>query len=194
MPKSTTTLLDILLNQIGRKQWFDNRGGSHPLSNFPSSALQGFCHPLKGKGFLSQGPRGITHRGRMEYAYDFGVPIGMPVYAMQSGKVIGLRDAYPDKGGKKQNADKFNFIWLEHDNGVRSAYIHLQQNFRRRIPLRVNDRVKAGQLIGYSGNSGWSTAPHLHVEVHSSSGSAFGQTLPFVIAAKCDSKSIAKAD
>lgn len=175
----------FLPNRLGVKQWFDNRRGTHPLTDLPSTAMKGYCHPLQGKGFLSQGTRGNTHQGRMKYAYDFGVPIGMPVYAMQGGRVIGLRDKYPDKGGRRGNAEKFNFIWLEHTNGVRSAYIHLQQNFKRKIPIKLDDWVKTGDLIGYSGNSGWSSAPHLHVEVHSISDSGFGQTLPFEIASKC---------
>lgn len=184
-PDPPTATPRFLPNRLGVKQWFDNRRGTHPLTDLPSTAMKGYCHPLQGKGFLSQGTRGNTHQGRMKYAYDFGVPIGMPVYAMQGGRVIGLRDKYPDKGGRRGNAEKFNFIWLEHSNGVRSAYIHLQQNFKKKIPIKLNDWVKTGDLIGYSGNSGWSSAPHLHVEVHSISDSGFGQTLPFEIASKC---------
>lgn len=184
-PDSPITMPSLLINRLGVKQWFDNRRGTHPLTDLPSTAMKGYCHPLQGKGFLSQGTRGNTHQGRMKYAYDFGVPIGMPVYAMQGGRVIGLRDKYPDKGGRRRNAEKFNFIWLEHSNGVRSAYIHLQQNFKKKIPIKLNDWVRTGDLIGYSGNSGWSSAPHLHVEVHSISESGFGQTLPFEIVSKC---------
>lgn len=159
-----------------------------------ASAMQGFCHPLQGLGFLSQGTGRGTHQGRMEYAYDFGTPIGTPVYAMQSGRVLGVRDIYTDKGGRRGNAEKFNFVWLEHTNtGVRSAYIHLQQNFRQKISIKPNDWVKTGQLIGYSGNSGWSSAPHLHVEVHNISHAGFGQTLPFIIASKCSNNSVASS-
>lgn len=190
-PDSPVSTPRFLPNRMGIKQWFDNRRGTHPLTDLPSTAMKGYCHPLQGKGFLSQGTRGNTHQGRMKYAYDFGVPIGMPVYAMQGGRVIGLRDKYPDKGGRRGNAEKFNFIWLEHSNGVRSAYIHLQQNFKKKIPIKLNDWVKTGDLIGYSGNSGWSSAPHLHVEVHSISDSGFGQTLPFEIASTCNNNPLA---
>lgn len=157
-----------------------------------NAAMQGFCHPLQGKGFLSQGVRGGTHKGRMEYAYDFGTPIGTPVYAMQSGRVLGVRDIYTDKGGNKSNAEKFNFVWLQHADGVGSAYIHLQKDFRKKISIKPNDWVEAGQLIGYSGNSGWSSAPHLHVEVHAIRNSWFGQTVPFVIASKCPTSKVAR--
>lgn len=156
--------------------------------NTLSTNLQGLCHPLRGKGFLSQGIRGPTHQGRMEYAYDFGVPIGTPVYAMQSGRVIGIQDHYADIGGKKGKAQETNFVWLEHRNGVGSAYTHLQQRFGKRTSIQLNDWVKEGQLIGYSGNSGWSTAPHLHVEVHHISTNTFGKTLPFSISSPCNSE------
>lgn len=151
------------------------------------AALRGFCHPLRGKGFLSQGNRGPTHQGRMEFAYDLGTPIGTPVYAMQSGRVIGIQEQYTDEGGTRSQAQKANFVWLKHTQGIASAYTHLQQDFGKRTSLRLNDWVKAGQLIGYSGNSGWSSAPHLHVEVHRITDQSFGQTLPFSISSNCSS-------
>lgn len=148
--------------------------------------LQGFCHPLWGQGWLSQGIRGVTHNGRMEYAYDYATGIGTPVYAMRAGQVISIRDKYPDRGGNKEQIHRFNHVWLEHDGGYRSAYVHLQQGFRQRVNLKVGDQVKAGQIIGYSGNSGWSSGPHLHVEVHRAEERfRFTQTVPFAISDSC---------
>lgn len=150
------------------------------------SPLEGFCHPLWGQGWLSQGIRGVTHNGRMEYAYDYAAGIGTPVYAMRSGRVISIQDKYPDRGGGKEQIHRFNHVWLEHDGGYRSAYVHLQQGFRQRVSLKVGDQVTAGQIIGYSGNSGWSSGPHLHVEVHRAEEPfQFTQTVPFAIASSC---------
>lgn len=159
-----------------------------PLPQKPTvdSPLRGFCHPLNGQGWLSQGIRGTTHQGRMEYAYDLATSIGTPIYAMRSGKVIALRDKYPDMGGGKENAARFNFIWIEHDNGYRSVYVHLQQGFMNKVNLKAGDFVEAGQLIGYSGNSGWSSGPHLHVEVQQPSRRRrFTQSVPFAISGTC---------
>jgi murein DD-endopeptidase MepM/ murein hydrolase activator NlpD len=163
-----------------------------PLQNNPNptvaSPLQGFCHPLNGQGWLSQGIRGRTHQGRMEYAYDLATDIGTPVYAMRSGRVIAVQDKYPDTGGGKENIAKFNYVWVEHDGGYRSVYIHLQQGFVSNVSIKAGDWVDAGQLIGYSGNSGWSTGPHLHLEVQKpGSARQFTKTAPFSIAGKCDS-------
>jgi murein DD-endopeptidase MepM/ murein hydrolase activator NlpD len=157
-----------------------------------SSPLRGFCHPLNGEGWLSQGIRGKTHQGRMEFAYDLGASIGTPVYAMRTGRVIAVRDKYPDVGGGKENIARFNYVWIEHDGGYRSMYAHLQQGFRGKVAIKAGDLVTTGQLIGYSGNSGWSTGPHLHVEVQQPSRRrTFTQTVPFAIAGTCQSGQLA---
>lgn len=166
-----------------------------PLPQKPTvdAPLRGFCHPLNGQGWLSQGIRGRTHRGRMEYAYDLAVSIGTPIYAMRAGKVIALRDKYPDTGGGKENAARFNFIWIEHDDGYRSVYVHLQQGFKSKVNLKAGDHIEAGQLIGYSGNSGWSSGPHLHVEVQKPSRKkSFTNSVPFAISGICNNTPIAE--
>ncbi|WP_299404070.1 M23 family metallopeptidase [Acaryochloris sp. IP29b_bin.148] len=151
-----------------------------------NSPLQGFCHPLNGKGWLSQGIRGTTHQGRMEFAYDLAIAVGAPVYAMRSGKVLAIRDRYPDTGGGKEKATQFNYVWIEHDGGYKSIYVHLQQGFRDYVNLKAGDWVNAGQLIGFSGNSGWSSNPHLHIEVQRPSNKQhFTQTVPFVVSGIC---------
>ncbi len=159
-----------------------------------SSPLQGFCHPLNGLGYLSQGINGTTHRGRMAYAYDLASSIGTPVYAMRAGQVIGVQDRYPDTGGGPDKISKFNYVMVEHDGGYRSAYVHLQQGFRSTVQIKAGDRVEKGQLIGYSGNSGWSTGPHLHIEIQRpGSAFTFTQTVPFAIAGLCESGTVAMA-
>lgn len=162
-----------------------------PLHTKPTVAtpLMGFCHPLKGLGYKSQGNNGTTHQGRGRYAYDLATQMGTPVYAMRSGRVVGFQDRYPDIGGGRERALKFNYISLQHEGDYRSAYVHLQQNFQRTVGLNIGDWVNAGDLIGYSGNSGWSSGPHLHIEVQSPSQSPqrFSQTVPFAIKGYCAS-------
>jgi murein DD-endopeptidase MepM/ murein hydrolase activator NlpD len=158
-----------------------------------ANPLTGFCHPLGGRGYLSQGIRGTTHRGRMEYAYDLATGIGTPVYAMRAGRVIGIQDRYPDTGGGPEKISQFNYIMVEHDGGYRSAYLHMQRGFRTQLQLKAGDRISAGQMIGYSGNSGWSSGPHLHVELQKpGSPNSFSKTVPFAIASNCESTSVAQ--
>ncbi|NJM95745.1 MAG: M23 family metallopeptidase [Acaryochloridaceae cyanobacterium CSU_5_19] len=159
-----------------------------------SAPLRGFCHPLNGQGWLSQGIRGTTHRGRMEYAYDLAVSIGSPVYAMRAGKVIAVQDKFPDTGGGRENASRFNYVWIEHSQGYRSIYVHLQQGFREKVSVKAGDQVLAGQLIGYSGNSGWSSGPHLHIEVQRPGHQrVFTSSVPFAIAGVCGDQQVARA-
>ncbi len=144
-----------------------------------SNPLQGFSNPLKTSILITQGPNGrYSHHGRSRYAIDLNASIDTPVYAMRSGKVIFLRDIYQDNGGGSGNAGTFNAVVIAHDNGYRSAYLHLERGFIQKVGIHEGDQVVVGQLIGYTGNSGWSTGPHLHVEVHQG---FFGQTVPFEI-------------
>jgi murein DD-endopeptidase MepM/ murein hydrolase activator NlpD len=122
----------------------------------------------------------------MEYAYDLGTNLGTPVYAMRAGRILSVQDRYPDSGGGPENISKFNYVLIEHDGGFRSAYVHLQQGFHSRMQIKAGDLVEKGQLIGYSGNSGWSSAPHLHIEIQKSGDAfSFGQTVPFAINGVC---------
>ncbi|NJN37852.1 MAG: M23 family metallopeptidase [Acaryochloridaceae cyanobacterium CSU_3_4] len=172
------------IQPVAKPQIFSLALQAQPTLNSP---LQGFCHPLWGQGWLSQGIRGVTHNGRMEYAYDYATGIGTPVYAMRAGRIISIQDRFPDRGGDKAQIHRFNHVWLEHEGGYRSAYVHLQQGFRQRVNLKVGDQVKVGQIIGYSGNSGWSSGPHLHVEVHRAEARwRFAQTVPFAISTSCN--------
>ena len=180
---------------IGGLPLGDSTASRYPLPTkiTLASPLRGFCHPLNGRGLLTQGIRGRTHRGRMEYAYDLAVNIGTPVYAMRAGKVMEVRDYYPDTGGNRSRSAKFNYVWLEHDGGYRSVYVHLQQHFKRKVNLQAGQWVKAQQLIGFSGNSGWSSGPHLHIEVQKpGEPQRFSKTVPFKFSDYCPSNRLAR--
>ncbi len=89
---------------------------------------------------------------RMHKGIDFGVPVGTPVMAAGSG-VIQQRGRLGGYG---------NFMLVNHQNGYATAYGHLS---RFAPGLHVGSRVRQGQVIAYSGNSGMSTGPHLHYEI-----------------------------
>jgi len=89
---------------------------------------------------------------KMHFGLDFSLKIGTPVYATADGKVRVAKSSFGGFG---------KHIYLDHGNGYRSVYAHLN-NF----VVKKGQKVKRGELIAYSGNSGRSTAPHLHYEVH----------------------------
>ena len=66
-----------------------------------------------------------------------------------------------DKAGlnKEKYAERANLIRIVHDDGSMAIYAHLRENGAM---VRVGQRVSLGQLIGYSGNTGFSSGPHLH--------------------------------
>ncbi len=89
---------------------------------------------------------------RMHYGLDFSVKKGTPVYATADGKVMILKSSFGGFG---------KHIYIDHGNGYRTVYGHLDI-----FNVKKGQKVKRGELIAYSGNSGRSTAPHLHYEVH----------------------------
>ena len=89
---------------------------------------------------------------RMHYGLDFSVKKGTPIYATADGKVVIIKSSFGGLG---------KHIYLDHGNGYRTVYAHLN-----RFNVKKGQKVKRGELIAYSGNTGRSTSPHLHYEVH----------------------------
>ena len=92
---------------------------------------------------------------KMHYGMDFTAPIGTPVYSTGDGKVV-------ETSGSKNSRVGFGLVVkVDHDFGYETLYAHLNA-----FNVKVGQEVKRGDIIGYVGNSGGSTAPHLHYEVH----------------------------
>jgi murein DD-endopeptidase MepM/ murein hydrolase activator NlpD len=112
---------------------------------------------------VSQGFDGAaTHKGNSRYAVDFQVPVGTEIYAARPGKVVATEGKYTHGGFDERLAAQANYILIEHDDKTYGQYAHLKYNG---VAVRVGERVAAGSLIGYSGNTGYSSGPHLHFEV-----------------------------
>lgn len=95
----------------------------------------------------------ILGYSRMHRGLDFAAPLGTPIMASGSGTVVCL--------GRKGDYGKY--IRLRHANGYATAYAHLH---RYKKGIRRGSRITQGEIIGYVGNTGLSTGPHLHYEVH----------------------------
>src|SRR5207302_795418 len=94
---------------------------------------------------------------------DFGsMDAGFPVYAAAGGKVISVADGNFDRNTVATNPPA-NFVIIDHGSGWQTEYYHFATNT---ITVKLNDVVKAGQLLGLVGSSGNSTGPHLHFGVH----------------------------
>jgi murein DD-endopeptidase MepM/ murein hydrolase activator NlpD len=97
------------------------------------------------------------------YAVDIAMPVGTDIVAARDGVVFDVSSTN-FKGGPEadQYADLANLVRILHDDGTFAVYAHLNWN-----SIRVNpgDRVRAGQYIADSGNTGFSSGPHLHFAV-----------------------------
>ncbi|GHA77688.1 peptidoglycan DD-metalloendopeptidase family protein [Cognatilysobacter bugurensis] len=110
------------------------------------------------------------------YAVDFAVPEGTPVLAAREGAVMQVESGFRNAG---TNAARFaaqaNYVRIAHDDGTMAVYAHLQPDGAL---VRVGQRVQAGERIGLSGNTGYTTGPHLHFVVQVNRGMRI-ESLPF---------------
>ncbi len=119
----------------------------------------GMIFPLKCSGVYISSPYGMrTHPITGEYKLHTGTDFcaaginGKTVYAVKDGVVIyaAKHKAYG------------NFVIIDHGKGVSSCYAHMQDGSMK---VAVGDKVQQGQPIGKVGDTGYSTAPHLHFEI-----------------------------
>ena len=89
---------------------------------------------------------------------------GTTICAARDGIVIDVKED-SNKGGKTIKFQEYgNYITIYHKDGTMANYYHLQKNGSK---VKVGDKVKAGDEIALSGNTGWSSGPHLHFQVYS---------------------------
>jgi len=99
-------------------------------------------------------------KNNQQFAYDFFMPIGTSIHAARRGTVAAVGEDFSDGTGI---TGQENFIFIEHDDGSIGRYAHLTQ---QGALFEVGENVEQGDAIALSGNSGASTAPHLHFDVH----------------------------
>jgi murein DD-endopeptidase MepM/ murein hydrolase activator NlpD len=88
---------------------------------------------------------------KMHQGIDFAANIGTPIYATADGKIVLVEEKFSGYG---------KVIEIDHGFGYRTRYAHMHG-----FAVKTGQNVKRGDLIGYVGDTGVSTAPHLHYEV-----------------------------
>ena len=138
-----------------------------------------YAYPLQGGDVqVAQGfGGGWSHQdAQNHYAVDFVAPIGTPVFAARNGTVMQVESDF-DKAGL--NAEKYggraNYVRIVHDDGSMALYAHLREGG---VLVRVGQRVAKGQEIGLSGNTGFTTGPHLHFAIQVNRGMRL-ESIPF---------------
>ncbi|MEX0690110.1 MAG: peptidoglycan DD-metalloendopeptidase family protein, partial [Candidatus Paceibacterota bacterium] len=102
-----------------------------------------------------------AYRTGAHIGVDFRAPLGTPLLAVDSGRVVAIDNN--DTGTAKWQRYQFGkYIIIEHDNNLSSLYSHLSS-----FNVTIGEMVERGDVIGYSGNTGYSFAPHLHLGLYS---------------------------
>jgi murein DD-endopeptidase MepM/ murein hydrolase activator NlpD len=113
---------------------------------------------------VTQGFNGVfSHKGESKYAVDFNHNIGDKVYACREGLVVMVKSDGKKGGTLKKYYDDANFITIKHSDGTYGKYNHLAYNG---VKVKVGQKIKRGEFIGVSGNTGYTNGAHLHFIVY----------------------------
>jgi murein DD-endopeptidase MepM/ murein hydrolase activator NlpD len=140
--------------------------GPQDIHIYPAQATSPYRLPWKSgiNRLVVQGNRSFTsHRDLHRYAWDFLMENGTQILASRSGVAIEIRDDFDGIGLDS------NFVILEHEDGQRSGYFHIQY---KSSLIRLGDFVKQGQPIALSGMVGQTIFPHVHFAVLNKEASA----------------------
>ncbi|MFK0094085.1 peptidoglycan DD-metalloendopeptidase family protein [Pseudomonas sp. NPDC090592] len=174
LPPRTTQMLSVL------------RGRPGLLLNYRSTLLQAMGDPgMRPQGFryafpwvggpfrVTQGPNGrVSHFGpKGRYAMDIAMPEGTTIIAAREGVVVKTENS---QSGRAPNPSG-NFVRILHADGTMGVYLHLM---RGSVVVAEGQRVRQGQVLAKSGNTGNSTGPHLHFVVQRNVGLAL-ESIPY---------------
>jgi murein DD-endopeptidase MepM/ murein hydrolase activator NlpD len=128
-----------------------------------------FLIPFKGRYRVTQAHGGkFSHKGpKNRYAVDISMPVGTPLYAAKDGKIVDMKMHFTKAGLDPAAHGKANYIRISHSDGTMTIYVHLKANSQ---VVKLGQYVKAGDLIAQSGNTGYTTGPHLHFAVQHNNG------------------------
>lgn len=114
-------------------------------------------------------PNTVTHgNAASRHAVDFTMPVGTAVYAARAGTVIDVAGDFFEAGtNPERDSPRANIVRVLHDDGTIALYAHLNWNSIRVTP---GQRVARGEYLADSGNTGFSTGPHLHFVVQRNAG------------------------
>ncbi|CAN5549656.1 M23 family metallopeptidase [soil metagenome] len=107
----------------------------------------------------------MSHKN--EFSLDFKMKPDTKICAARNGVVIAIKEDSNEGGLKDEYLSKGNYIIIQHNDGSKAMYWHLRQNG---VLVNAGDTVQCGQMIGYSGNTGYTAFPHLHFQVKNKNG------------------------
>jgi len=150
--------------KITAKDYIDFKGQYGDPNSKPNLKYLYTLPWQKGRKYkIIQGFNGkFSHSAKhSKYAYDFSTHVGDTIIAAREGIVIFTKDNSKERGGREA-MDKANKIIVYHDDGTFGHYVHLDY---KGLLVKNGDSIEAGQPIGISGFTGFTTIPHLHFVV-----------------------------
>ncbi len=151
--------------KVGYRRGFQFRGRWGDPAARPVEYAYRLPYPKSRTFGVLQGFHGtFSHRGSNEFAVDFDCPTATPVLAAREGVVIAANASAVGSGETAEYLDhkRVNFVVLRHDDGTLGEYMHLAPSS---IVVKPGERVQRGHQLALSGNTGYSTTPHLHFQV-----------------------------
>lgn len=130
---------------------------------------------------VAQGFNGaFSHRGaQAQFAIDLGVPEGTPVVAARAGVVMQVEDDFHGHGvDLEKYGDRANYVRVLHEDGSMALYAHLAPGTAL---VRPGEKVAVGGFLARSGDTGYTTGPHLHFVVQHNAGMEL-VSIPFTMA------------
>jgi len=174
LPPRTTQMLSVLRGRPGLL--LNYRSTLLQAMGDPGKRPQGFRYafPWVGGPFrVTQGPNGrVSHFGpKGRYAMDIAMPEGTTIIAAREGVVVSTQNSQSGRGPNPSG----NFVRVLHPDGTMGVYLHLM---RGSVVVAQGQRVRQGQVLAKSGNTGNSTGPHLHFVVQRNVGLAL-ESIPY---------------
>ena len=179
VPAAGSALVARLQAPPGRNGWLRLRLQGIPGSSNARPRDVIYALPVaQAQACIDQGFEGgfSHHDAENRHALDFAVPVGTPVLAARGGVVMQAQGGFRGHGlDRTRDAGRANYIRILHDDGSMGLYAHLAEGG---VLVDIGQRVETGQRIGLSGNTGYSTAPHLHFAVQVNRAMQL-ETIPF---------------
>jgi murein DD-endopeptidase MepM/ murein hydrolase activator NlpD len=114
-----------------------------------------------GRAFeVSQAHNTGSHLNNDLYAWDFRMPEGVPIVAARGGVVRMARGESTIGGCDARLARHANYVVIDHGDGTEAQYLHFSS-----VTVEAGQKVNEGELIGYSGKTGWACGSHLHFKI-----------------------------
>lgn len=165
-PRNNKKIMDLRYANKA-EGWRFSSSFQYYMGNIFAQHNNSFAYRLpypKGDSYrVTQGFGGeFSHSGELQHALDMNMPEGTPVYAARGGTVVMMEEGNSLGGASEDMMQYANYITVMHDDDTFADYSHLRHNG---VNVELGQQVRMGQLIGYSGATGFATGPHLHFVV-----------------------------